>query len=161
MSRTAEDLYSEFTAFQPDRAFVHWILWPDRFDLCLLGYATGISYRSDKWEGIPTDYIHTDITPVQVLAPKIDGYPPSPEPPDAPPGFEFAMLGYKASHCLDLHFIDAIDGSSRMIDFLQAALFPWIAAHPDGHTLIICYAGQLPIIVTGPGLEVTHRGIVG
>jgi hypothetical protein len=163
---SAAQLYSTFTAFKPDIAYQELILWPEQRDLSLLGFATGLSYRSDKWhkDGEIINYIHGDTTPVFILVATtlLPGYPPSPiAPPAAPPGFRFSMLGRGASHCLDIHFINSMTGSSDTLDFALFPFYPWIAAHPNGNTLVVCYPGQIPLILTGPGLRVTERGIEG
>jgi hypothetical protein len=159
--RTAEEIYKTFTAYEPDRAYSLPFLWPEQADLCLLGLGTGICYRSDKWTGEIIDYIHPHITPIAVMGPRLPGYPEAPPPPPAPVGTRFALLGKEAFFCTRIDFIDARDGSDQWFDFTLFQILPWIAAHQDGHTLIVIYPDTIPIIVTGPGLKITDRGIEG
>ena len=158
---SAKELYQTFNQFPVDLAYKIPLLWPEPRDLCLLGLGTGIDYRSDKWTGTIIDYTHPHTTPIVVLAPTLPSYPQGPTPPSAPQGSQFALLGRDAFFCLQINYINALTGQSDKIDFLQYPLLPIIAAHPNGNTLIILYPGTIPIIVTGPGLQVTDRGIVG
>lgn len=162
----ATHLYETFNNRPADREIVRPFLWPEQQDLSLLGYGIGISYRSDKVlpdnpTGQIIDYIHPDTSPVVVLVPTLPGYPPSPPPPPAPKGSRFALLGRRVSHCLEINYIDAVTGANGTLDFLQAPLLPWIAAHPDGKTLIVLYPDTIPLIFSGPGLQITEAGIIG
>lgn len=159
----AERIYKRFTTFDPDRILTMPLKWPSMRDVCLLGIAKSISYRSDKWnkEGKAQDYIHHHKfdPPVLVIGSKITGYPSAPYLPRG--NGHFAMLGRKFSHCTELEYIDALSQKKIKLDFSILGRFPYLAAHQDGMTLLIHFEGTRPILVTGPGLRITARGITG
>lgn len=162
--RNAEELYQIFTQFEPDnrqhRIFIPW-LKPNQWTL--LGEGVKVDYRSDKWTGRRVDYTHEHTTsPIYVLGESPGpGYDPAPIYIAPPPDQRFAMLGKRYSHCLEIALIDGKTEQLTRLDFSIFPSYPWIGAHPNGNTLIVCYAGQSPILITGPGLQVTERGIVG
>lgn len=66
-SKKAEKLYSKFTDFVPDRNYGQRV---SEAKLKLIGQALFIVYRSNKWTGKKTDYIHHFEKPPNVYANK-------------------------------------------------------------------------------------------
>ncbi len=74
----ADAMYRMWTQREPDQDYIIDFDWPE--ELVLLGRATGIGYRSDKWEKLPVsrngtseelvthDYIHRHIAPFPYVA---------------------------------------------------------------------------------------------
>jgi hypothetical protein len=161
--REAEELYSTFTQYPVDRYTKISLPWSAPEDLYLIGEGLDISYVSDKYEDGVIDYIHPfETEPILVMGPApAAGYPQAPLYIDRPPGGKIGMMGRDFSHCLDIRLVDAKSGKVDLLDFAKFPTYPFIGSHPDGHTILVFYPGLEPILVHGPGLQITERGIVG
>lgn len=161
----AEDIYQLFYAREPDADIFLDVEWP--VDQVLLGKATAIGYRSDKWhKGKFIDYIHRHEKPyprVLLERPEDDfgsdilrdvmqqrRANPIIKPPDA---YVFAQLG----HCLDVEFIR--DGIVQQLDYKMDTL-PILAADLKRNVLVIIPAdGGFPVLLTSPIMKITSGGI--
>jgi len=180
----AEEQYEMWTQRQPDQDLFVEIEWPD--DPVLLGRATGIGYRSDKWENpahvITHDYIHRHKDPL----PYIVMQRPSKKEVrkknrhanqmTSELGQTVAMELYKQpkyknkkfavpkefvftqlGHALDVEY--ERDGEIQQIDWKDDDL-PMLAADTERNLLIILpLDGGYPVLMWSPVMTVTARGI--
>lgn len=164
----AGDIFTMFTEKEVDADFFIDVDWPGRRDQILLGKATAIGYRSDKWSrnGKFTDYIHRHEKPEPDV---IIARPPSKKdtltkalraqkaigkPVGRPKAFVFAFLGY----ALDLEFIR--DGQIMQLDWKSHKKLPIMARTVQRNLLVIQpQDGGSPVILRSPILKVTARGL--
>lgn len=162
----ADDIYELFYDRDPDQDIFINVDWPD--DQILVGRATAIGYRSDKWnEGVMTDYIHRHDKPyprVLMQRPFDDHGNESladmmqqrrtNKPLKPPRDPVFAQLG----HALDVEFIR--DGIVQQMDWKEDDELPILAADLTRNILVICpMDGGYPVLLTSPIMKITSGGI--
>jgi hypothetical protein len=143
-------LYKEFNAREPDFVTaIGDIDLPTR--LSLLGRASKILYRSDKWrsDGKESFYIHPYESDVRCYVPWRHDLPEVAV--RAWPG-ELVQLG----HCIDLE-VARPDGSLVYLTPPEGTI---LCATPDGRSLVLLHPGQGILgALTGGRQRVTDRGI--
>lgn len=161
----AKHINELFYARDADHDIVLPINWPDKQSV--LGKATAIGYRSDKWEevGEYKDYIHKHEHPLpDIIRRKAPGDIPlvikNPENPADKKAFKrpkdlvFAFLGY----ALDLEF--ERDGRLRNLDWKSDPNLPILAADTERRLLLIIpQDGSSLLMLHSPILLVTEAGI--
>jgi hypothetical protein len=152
VGRVAESLslYKTFNSREPDfvSALPH-IRLPDR--LGLVGRATKILYRSDKWrsDGRESFYVHPYESDVKCYVPWRTGL--EPVGVRAWPG-ELVQLG----HCVDIEF----DEGNGRLGYLTPPKKTILCATPDGRTLVLLHLRQGILgALTGGRQRITDRGV--
>ena len=151
----ARDIYEAFYDVPADEDFIVKVKWPEVQSV--LGQATAIGYRSNKWEasGKYNDYIHQHDKPYpQIIRKESPGDDPPSKTWAPPKEFIFSFLGYT----LDLQFLR--DGEVMSLDFTDRKDLPLLCADNSRRLLLIIpQNGAELIILHSPILRVTPRGI--
>lgn len=152
MGRVAESLalYKIFNSREPDFvSAIPDVKIPDR--LGLLGRATKLLYRSDKWrsDGRESFYIHPYESDVKCYVPWRNGL--DPVEVQAWPG-ELVQLGY----CVEVE----VDQGNGGLGYLTPPKDTILCATPDGRTLVLLHLRQGILgALTGGRQRITDRGV--
>jgi hypothetical protein len=165
------EFFEEFHMYEPDKAWVTVIDYPD--DPILLGSAVAVGYRSNKWQenrSLFEDYshLHEDPLPIVVMQRPTpsqanrDSYhhmlyerrgKPRYKKPKHP---VFTVLGF----ALDVEYVDAETHATKSLDWSTATTNPLLMSDQSRSLFLIRYqSGGYPVILYSENMTVTAHGI--
>jgi hypothetical protein len=170
VSKPSLELFETFHALEPSRCWEQTVDWPQK--LGRIARASGIGYRSKKWDLIQKNFIHEHKQPLpQVLIKNRAGFTFSSKKQFKRPPKDYVVLG----KCLDIELAPHSFNSKKLqvvpdsegyakIDFttLGQAKMPWLCADAKRNLLIVVPVkpNESIIILWSPIIKIDKRGIL-